>query len=99
MTAFFDHRRRLKGFRRDKEDGWPLRQNEWREAGGQNQSKRIERPSRGVVVVRVVDFLAAMLGARSRNTFEMRIEMRVDEPGMIVFGSRSLPRVNVLERR
>jgi hypothetical protein len=99
VPAFFDQCDRLKSFRGNKIESGPLWQDEWRQAGSQDQRKGIEQPRRRVIVVRVINFLAVTLGPRRRNTIEMRIEMRVNEPGMIVIRSRSLPGVNVLERR
>ncbi|HEV2198507.1 MAG TPA: hypothetical protein VGR73_01705 [Bryobacteraceae bacterium] len=52
-----------------------------------------------MIIVCVINFLAMTIGARCRDTLEVRIKMRVDEPSMIVIRSRSMPSVNVLERR
>lgn len=52
-----------------------------------------------MIVVAVINFPAMGAGARCRDTLEMRIKMRVDQSGMIVIRSRSVPCVYVLERR
>ena len=98
VATFFNQRHRLKSFRRNEDNGRPLGQDEWRDSGSQDQCKGIERPRRRVIIVGVVDTLAAMFRVRGRNNFDMRVEVRVDQPRMIVIRSRTVARVNVLER-
>lgn len=94
MPTFLDDRNRLKGHRRNEAKNQSARWNEWRNAGRQHQRESIERPGRCVIAIEVLKFQSVAVPRYCWNT----IEMRVDQPGMIVIASLS-PGVNVLEWR
>ncbi|HEY7391441.1 MAG TPA: hypothetical protein VH640_23200 [Bryobacteraceae bacterium] len=94
MTPFLDDCDRLQMQRGRKEEcrstGW----NKWRYANRHYEREGIDRPDRSMVIVMVVELAPCVLRRRYRNA----IEMRVDQPGVIVIARAVFP-MNVLERR
>jgi hypothetical protein len=61
VTAFLDNLDRLKSHGGNEKKNEPPRGNEWRETRRQHQCERIERPSRCVIVVDVLEFPAVVV--------------------------------------
>jgi hypothetical protein len=96
MSTLFDNLDRLKSIRGNKQKDGFGRGNKRNKCGSQNQRKRVDGPNSHMIVVYIVNHGTTLLGARGRKTFDMRIEMRVDQPSIVVTRSA---RVNVLEWR
>jgi hypothetical protein len=85
----------LEGHRGDKGKNQSASWNERRKPRRENQREGVERFDRRMVVINVVNRRAVLIPANWRDA----IEMRVDQPGMIVIRSRAVPRVDMLKRR
>jgi hypothetical protein len=82
--------------RRDEEKRRSQRRDKGRQSGCDYERESIERPCcRVIVVIEVGDLWPLVFAKRRRSG----IEMGMNDRGMIVIGSRSLCRVNVLKRR
>jgi hypothetical protein len=96
VSALLHDFNRIERFRGDKEKRGSQRRDKRRQTRCNYDRKSIERSCCSVIVViEVRDLRPMVFGERWRSPIKMGMNHR----GMIVIGSRSLCRVNVLKRR
>jgi hypothetical protein len=99
MPSLFDRVDGLKSFARYVKNAWRARGNKRREPVRQDKRKRIDRSSRCVVIVVGVHQSRSVPFSTGTAHFKQVIEVRVNQPGMIVILSRAVPRMDMLKGR